>query len=59
MRPIAHRVLRDAKQVGHLGIALTAIEYERKHGTLVGWQSVELCHVKKLPSPLSDTKRRM
>jgi hypothetical protein len=58
VRPVAHGVLRNAEQLGYLGVALAAIEYEREHGTLVGWQSIELCHVKKRPGPLSDTKRR-
>jgi len=58
VRPVAHGVLRNAEQLGYLGVALAAIENEREHSTLVGWQSVELCHVKKRPGPLSDTKRR-
>ena len=58
MRPVAHSVLWNAEQLGYLGVALAAIEHERKHGALVGWQSVELSHVEKLSGPLSDTKPR-
>ena len=57
MRPVAHGVLWNAQQLGYLGVALATIEYERKHGALVGWQSVELCHLKVALS-LSDTKPR-
>jgi hypothetical protein len=58
VRPVAHGVLRNAKQLGYLGVTLAAVEHERKHGALVGWQSVELSHVEKRSGPLSDTKPR-
>ncbi len=57
VRPVAHGVLRDTEQLGYLAVALAAVEHERKHSALVGWQSVELSHVEKRPGPLSDTKR--
>jgi hypothetical protein len=42
---VAHRLLRDSEQLRHLAIALAAVEHQREHGALVGWQSVKLGHL--------------
>ena len=45
MSSVAHRRLWDREHLGDLGVALAALEHEREHGALVGWQSVELGHL--------------
>jgi hypothetical protein len=56
VRPFTHGALGDGEHLRHLAIAPAALEHQGEHGTLVGWQSVELGHV-FVPVVLVDAER--